>query len=41
MNVKIVGSGKVVSQEPIAGTNVEEGSVITITLQDELDSGSH
>ena len=41
LNVKIVGSGKVVSQDPIAGTEVEEGSVITITLQDELDSGSH
>ena len=43
LNVKIVGpeSGKVVSQEPIAGTQVEEGSIVTITLQDELDSGSH
>ena len=41
LNVRIVGSGKVVSQDPIAGTKVEEGSVITITLQDELDSGSH
>ncbi|MBR1653370.1 MAG: PASTA domain-containing protein [Clostridia bacterium] len=41
LNVKIVGSGKVVSQDPIAGTKVEEGSVITITLQEELDSGSH
>lgn len=41
LNVKIVGSGKVVSQDPIAGTNVEEGTLVTITLQDELDSGSH
>lgn len=41
LNVKIVGSGKVVSQDPIAGTNVEEGTVVTITLQDELDSSSH
>ena len=41
LNVKVVGSGKVVSQDPIAGTQVEEGSVITITLQNELDSGSH
>ena len=41
LNVKIIGSGKVVSQEPIAGTQVEEGSIVTITLQDELDSGSH
>lgn len=41
LNVKVIGSGKVVSQDPIAGTNLEEGSVVTITLQDELDSGSH
>lgn len=41
LNVNIVGSGKVVSQDPIAGTNVEEGTVVTITLKDELDSGSH
>lgn len=43
LNVKIIGSenGNVVSQDPIAGTEVEEGTIITITLQDELDSGSH
>ena len=41
LNVKIVGSGKVVSQDPISGTNVDEGTVVTITLQDELDSGAH
>lgn len=38
---KLMVHGKVVSQDPIAGTNVEEGTVITITLQDELDNGSH
>ncbi len=41
LNVKIVGTGKVISQDPIAGTPVEEGTVITITLQEELDSGLH
>ena len=41
LNVKIIGEGKVVSQEPIAGTNVEEGTVITITLQKELDNSFH
>lgn len=41
LNVKIIGSGKVISQDPIPGTKVEEGSVVTITLQDELESGSH
>ena len=41
LNIKIVGSGKVVSQDPIAGTQVEEGSVITVTLKDELDASLH
>ncbi|MBE5805441.1 MAG: PASTA domain-containing protein [Clostridiales bacterium] len=41
LNVKIVGSGNVVSQDPIAGTNIDEGSIVTITLQDKLDSDSH
>ena len=41
LNIKIVGTGKVVSQDPIAGTKVEEGTVVTVTLKDELDSGSH
>ena len=41
LNIKIIGSGKVVSQDPIAGTQVEEGSVITVTLNEELDAGSH
>lgn len=41
LNVKIVGEGKVVSQDPIAGTNVEEGTVVTITLQNELDNSYH
>lgn len=41
LNVKIIGTGYVVSQDPIAGTNVEEGTVVTITLKEELDSGAH
>ena len=41
LNIKTVGTGKVVSQDPIAGTQVEEGTVVTVTLKDELDSGSH
>ena len=41
LNINIVGSGKVVSQDPIAGTQVEEGSVITVTLKEELDASSH
>lgn len=41
LNVKIIGTGQVVSQDPIAGTNVEAGTVVTITLKDQLDSSSH
>ncbi|HOZ54535.1 MAG TPA: penicillin-binding transpeptidase domain-containing protein [Clostridia bacterium] len=39
LNIKIVGtSGKVISQDITAGSSVEEGTVITITLQEELSS---
>lgn len=35
LNISITGSGTVVSQEPIAGTSVEEGSIVKVTLQSE------
>ena len=39
LNIKLVGtSGKVVSQDIIADTSVEEGTIITVTLQEELSS---
>lgn len=41
LNINIVGSGKVVSQDPIAGTETLEGSVITVTLQEDVGSSSH
>lgn len=41
LNINVVGSGKVVSQDPIAGTEIQEGSVITVTLQEDIGSSSH
>ncbi|MBP3501908.1 MAG: PASTA domain-containing protein [Clostridia bacterium] len=41
LNINVVGSGKVVSQDPIAGTETTEGSVITVTLQEDIGSSSH
>ena len=39
--IKLVGtSGKVISQDITANTSVEEGTVITITLQEELQSNA-
>lgn len=35
LNVKVEGSGKVVSQEPAANTSVEQGTVVKITLKNE------
>lgn len=40
LNIKIVGTGNVISQDVMADTSVEEGTVITVTLQKELDSTS-
>ena len=41
LNINTVGSGKAISQDPIAGTEVLEGSVITETLQEDVGSSSH
>ena len=41
LNIKSSGSGKVVSQDPTAGTSVEEGTVVTVTLQGDLNSLAH
>ena len=41
LNINVVGSGKVVSQDPIAGTEITEGSVITVTLQEDIGASSH
>lgn len=36
LNIHFTGTGKVISQDPIADTSVEEGTVVTVTLQEEL-----
>lgn len=36
LNIKITGSGVVTSQEIVAGTSVEEGTVVSVTLQKKL-----
>ena len=36
LNIKINGSGYVTSQEIAAGTSVEEGTVISVTLQKKI-----
>lgn len=41
LNINVVGSGIVVSQDPIAGTETYEGNVITVTLQQDIGSSSH
>ena len=41
LNINVIGSGKVISQDPIAGTEINEGSVVTVTLQEDVGSSSH
>jgi len=36
LNIHVTGTGTVLSQDPMAGTSVEEGTVINITLQKEI-----
>lgn len=41
LNIKATGTGKVISQDPIAGKSVEEGTVVTVTLQEDISSSAH
>ena len=41
LNINVIGSGIVVSQDPIAETETYEGNVVTVTLQDYIGSSSH
>lgn len=41
LNINVIGNGQVISQDPIAGTEVNEGTVITVTLQKDVGSSSH
>lgn len=36
LNIHVTGSGTVLSQDPMAGTTVEEGTVINVTLKKEI-----
>lgn len=40
LNISVTGSGKVVSQDVLAGTSVSEGSIITVTLQEDVVGGA-
>ena len=33
LNIHVTGTGTVLSQDPMAGTTVEEGTVINVTLK--------
>lgn len=41
LNINAVGNGQVVSQDPIEGTEIKEGTIVTITLQNDISSSSH
>lgn len=41
LNIKTIGTGKVISQDPIAETEITEGSVVTVTLQQDVGASSH
>ena len=36
LNIHVTGSGTVISQDPMYGTSVEEGSVISVTLKNQI-----
>lgn len=40
LNIAVEGNGKVISQDILAGTSVTEGSVVTVTLQEEIVGGA-
>ena len=40
LNISTEGSGKVISQDILAGTEVEEGTIVTVTLKDEMVGGA-
>lgn len=40
LNISVEGSGKVVSQDVLAGESVPEGTVITVTLREEVAGGA-
>lgn len=36
LNINVTGTGTVLSQDPMAGTSVEEGSIINVTLKNQI-----
>lgn len=40
LNISIEGSGKVISQDILAGQDVEEGTIVTVNLKDEMIGGA-
>lgn len=40
LNISVQGSGKVVSQDILAGTSIAEGSVVNVILQEEISGGA-
>ncbi len=40
LNISIEGTGKVISQDILAGTSVAEGTIVTVTLQEEIAGGA-
>lgn len=41
LNISSKGSGMVVAQDPTFGTSVDEGTVINVTLQEQITQGQH
>ena len=41
LNISSKGTGIVIAQDPKAGTSVDEGTVINVTLQEATTSGQH
>lgn len=39
LNLQLEGSGIVISQDTASGSEIEVGSLITLTLKEELDGG--
>lgn len=40
LNISVEGDGQVISQDILAGTSVEEGTIVTVTLKDEMVGGA-
>lgn len=41
LNIKFTGTGKVISQDPGENTQVEEGTVVNVILQEDINASAH